>query len=60
VGLLYPFARMNKLEVVKLGMNLQVPFEKTWSCYVGGDEPCGECLACRERREALFLAGALA
>lgn len=59
VGLLYPFAYRTKLEVVALGLELGVPFERTWSCYRGGAEPCGECLACRERQQALFLAGAL-
>lgn len=59
VGLRYPFVHKTKLEVVRLGMELGVPFEATWSCYRGGTEPCGECLACRERREALFLAGAV-
>lgn len=57
VGLLYPYARTSKLAVVKRGVELGVPFDRTWSCYVGGDVPCGVCLACRERREALFLAG---
>lgn len=57
VGLRYPYVRSTKLEVVKRGVELKVPFDRTWSCYRGGDEPCGECLACRERREALFLAG---
>jgi 7-cyano-7-deazaguanine synthase len=60
IALAYPFARMTKLDVVAHGMKLGVPFDRTWSCYVGGDQPCGECLACRERREALHLAGVTA
>lgn len=67
VRLLYPYAYKPKLDVVRLGVKLGVPFDDTWSCYhprerrgVGRRyaDPCGECLACRERREALFLAGA--
>lgn len=58
VRLLYPYAYKPKLDVVRLGVKLGVPFDDTWSCYRGGRQPCGECLACRERREALFLAGA--
>lgn len=58
VRLMRPYVHLGKLDIVRRGMALGVPFEKTWSCYEGGDEPCGECLACRERREALLLAGA--
>ena len=58
VRLLYPYAYKYKLDVVRLGVKLGVPFDRTWSCYRAGPEPCDECLACRERREALFLAGA--
>jgi len=58
VTLRYPYVRTSKLDIVRRGLDLKVPFDLTWSCYTGGEEPCGECLACRERREALFLAGA--
>jgi len=27
--------------------------ERAWSCYAGGDEPCGECGACRARAKAV-------
>lgn len=58
LGLRYPYVRLSKVEIVRLGVRLGVPFDQTWSCYREGPEPCGECLACGERREALFLAGA--
>lgn len=48
-----PFINMSKGEIAVLGSKLGVPFEMTWSCYTGEKEPCGECLACRTRREAL-------
>ncbi len=38
-----PFVNMNKAGVVKMGLELGVPYELTWSCYEGGDEPCGKC-----------------
>ena len=47
-----PFIAMTKREIVQLGKKYDVPFEKTWSCYVGGEKPCGECLACKTRQEA--------
>lgn len=48
-----PFLEMSKRDVVILGRSLRVPIALTWSCYEGGDYPCGECGACVERREAL-------
>lgn len=48
-----PFVTMGKAEVAALGAKLNVPLEETWSCYAGGREPCGECLACETRKEAL-------
>ena len=53
-----PFIDMNKAEVVKTGVSLSVPYEKTWSCYEGKDEPCKKCGTCIDRRKA-FLANGL-
>lgn len=47
-----PFVGMTKAEVVKKGLELQVPYELTWSCYEGGEKPCGVCGTCRDRAEA--------
>lgn len=52
-----PFMHKSKADIVTLGCELGVPFEKTWSCYVGDDVHCGTCLTCCERREAFELAG---
>jgi len=49
-----PLLNMNKAQIVKLGFELNVPFEMTWSCYKGGDEPCHKCDACI-RRERAFV-----
>jgi len=46
-----PLLRMTKKEIVQLGASLQVPFELTWSCYKGGDAPCGHCDSCILRRK---------
>jgi 7-cyano-7-deazaguanine synthase len=48
-----PFRGMTKAQVVAEGRRLGVPLELTWSCYVGGNEPCRECLACLEREKAM-------
>lgn len=58
-----PFIEYNKAEIVKEGLRLNVPFEKTWSCYQGGNAdkelitiggciPCGKCATCLDREEA--------
>jgi len=44
-----PFVGMDKAEIVALGDKLGVPFENTWTCYVGGEIHCGVCSACNER-----------
>jgi 7-cyano-7-deazaguanine synthase len=56
--LLAPFVGVDKTEVARLGVELGVPFNLTWSCYEGGPVHCGRCGTCVERREALTLAGA--
>lgn len=42
-----------KRQVVELALELGVPIERTWSCYLGRKEPCGECGACKLRTAAL-------
>ncbi len=55
--LLRPFVSLTKAQLVAKGIELGVPFADTWSCYQGGDQHCGECGTCIERREAFHLAG---
>lgn len=57
VSLNRPFSSLTKADIVKLGDELGVPFEQTWSCYKGGQVHCGVCGTCVERREAFQLAG---
>ena len=40
-----------------MGNKLGVPFEDTWSCYRGGEQPCGSCDSCLLRAEAFKNAG---
>lgn len=47
-----PLDGLNKAEVVKEGLRLMVPYELTWSCYEGGDKPCGKCASCQCRIDA--------
>jgi 7-cyano-7-deazaguanine synthase len=52
VNIAAPFVRMSKTEVVSLGLELGVDYGHTWTCYRGGDEPCGVCPSCIERERA--------
>ena len=54
-----PFVELTKKDIVKLGLELGVPYELTWSCYEGGDKPCGTCGTCRDRAEAFRANGAV-
>jgi 7-cyano-7-deazaguanine synthase len=51
--LLFPLAKMTKIDVISLAKKLKVPLEWTWSCYSDGEQPCGKCTSCRKRNEAL-------
>jgi 7-cyano-7-deazaguanine synthase len=55
--LLAPYLDIDKGEIAKRGLILGVPYEKTWTCYVGLEKPCGQCGACVERAEAFEYAG---
>ena len=52
-----PFVGKNKAEVVRIGLELGVPYELTWSCYEGGEKPCGKCGTCRDRAAAFAANG---
>lgn len=47
-----PYATTNKAGVVKDGLRMGVPYELTWSCYEGGEKPCGKCGTCIDRAKA--------
>lgn len=52
-----PFLQIAKHDIVAIGNKINVPYEKTWSCYKGGDIHCGTCGTCNERKEAFLLSG---
>ncbi|OLS19383.1 MAG: 7-cyano-7-deazaguanine synthase [Candidatus Heimdallarchaeota archaeon LC_3] len=49
IEIFYPFVTKSKIDIVKLGQELGVPWEDTWSCYQGLELPCETCDACKER-----------
>ncbi len=58
ISLYTPFLDSDKTAVVKAGLELNVPFMDTWTCYKGLEKACGKCGSCVERREAFELNGA--
>ena len=58
VSVTAPFVGLHKSDIVKVGLEIGVPYELTWSCYKGGEKQCGKCATCIDRREAFRLNGA--
>lgn len=56
IDLKAPYLWLTKGEICDRGKALGVPYEDTWTCYVGGERPCGKCGACQERAEAFVFA----
>ncbi|MBS2210830.1 7-cyano-7-deazaguanine synthase QueC [Carboxylicivirga mesophila] len=52
-----PFVNKTKAEEIQLGAELGVDFGLTWSCYRGGEKPCGTCDSCLLRAKAFAEAG---
>lgn len=61
VELVRPFLKNSKGEIAQIGllcdqdrMNRGLPsvLQYSWTCYEGGEQPCGKCGACVERAEA--------
>ncbi|MFO7628136.1 MAG: 7-cyano-7-deazaguanine synthase QueC [Prochlorococcaceae cyanobacterium] len=52
-----PLLQWSKTEIVRQALRLGVPIASTWSCYGGGEAPCGVCDSCRIRDAALIEAG---
>lgn len=53
-----PLVHLSYGEIAMLGRRLGVPFELTWSCLRGVQQPCGRCAGCRRRAYAVARAGA--
>ncbi len=57
IKIVAPFIASTKDQVVKKGLKLNVPYKYTWSCYEGGEKPCGKCGTCIDRARAFELNG---
>lgn len=52
-----PIISKTKAEIVKMAVELKAPIEYTWSCYEGGEKPCGKCDSCILRARGFAEAG---
>src|SRR6202022_4526302 len=58
IEIVTPLIAMHKAEIVRLGLELNAPFDLTWSCYQREDRACGVCDSCVLRLRAFREAGA--
>ena len=52
-----PLIHLDKAGIVRLGLELEAPFDLTWSCYVNDEVACGRCSSCLLRLKGFAAAG---
>jgi 7-cyano-7-deazaguanine synthase len=52
-----PFVEWSKTDIAERGLELEVPYEHTWSCYRSEAPACGTCDACAFRLQAFQRLG---
>jgi 7-cyano-7-deazaguanine synthase len=57
IKILTPLLNKTKAQIIRLGSQLGVPFNLTWSCYHEAKKPCGECDSCHYRAKGFKEAG---
>jgi len=57
ISLEAPFVEWSKTDIVECGLELDVPYEHTWSCYRAEEPACGTCDSCAFRLQAFQRAG---
>lgn len=53
VELKLPLKNMTKLDIIKLGISVGAPIEKSFSCQINDKIPCGACPNCVDRENAI-------
>jgi 7-cyano-7-deazaguanine synthase len=57
IEIVTPLIAMRKAEIIRLGLELNAPFDLTWSCYSREDRACGLCDSCVLRLRAFAASG---
>ena len=57
IPVIAPLLHLSKAGTIRLGLALGVDYNLTWSCYRGGERPCGACASCRPRAPAFAGVG---
>jgi 7-cyano-7-deazaguanine synthase len=52
-----PLIDLNKDEIVKLGSEINAPFELSYSCYDNNEKHCGICESCLRRKAGFIKSG---
>jgi 7-cyano-7-deazaguanine synthase len=52
-----PLIELTKADIIRLGVELDAPLGLSWSCYEGGERPCGECDSCVLRAKGFAVVG---
>lgn len=50
-----PLITLSDAQAIRLGLEMGVPFEVTWSCLRDVPTPCGTCVSCRDRKRVLSV-----
>jgi 7-cyano-7-deazaguanine synthase len=59
IQVISPFSNMDKTDICRVGLTLNVPYEITRTCYKNQEFSCGKCGACTERLESFKLNNAV-
>ena len=57
ISIITPLINLSKKEIVEMGINMDIPFDLTWSCYKQEDTPCRKCDSCAFRSRGFSQAG---
>ncbi len=49
IRILAPLISLDKFDTLRLARKYGLPLDLTYSCHSGAEEPCGQCISCKER-----------